>query len=175
VALVRTDVPFSLILVTLMMEVIGSSQTQVLTRATRRHIPENGIFQDLSSSFYSRFAPSPFKRMLSVSHISLRGMTRKESCKEYYSCVWQFKHYTTKTYGEVLVQIQVLTMSAILPLVPSGWEAGWAPELVWPTGRRLKFVTHGTLLPTPQSSSPKLVPIPVSNSPVHARIRSPDL
>jgi hypothetical protein len=42
-------VPSSLIISTLMMEAIRSSETSVLTRTTRRHIPQDGILQALSS------------------------------------------------------------------------------------------------------------------------------
>jgi hypothetical protein len=41
--LVTANVPSSPILVTLMMETIRSSETSVLTRATRRDLPEDGI------------------------------------------------------------------------------------------------------------------------------------
>jgi hypothetical protein len=44
-------VPSALILCTLMMEVIRSSETSALTRATRRHIPGDGIHKE-SYLFY---------------------------------------------------------------------------------------------------------------------------
>jgi hypothetical protein len=45
-----TVIPSSLILVTLMMELILSSKTSFLKRATWRNIPEDGILQHFWSS-----------------------------------------------------------------------------------------------------------------------------
>jgi hypothetical protein len=60
--LVTANLPSSPILVTLMMEALCSSDTSVLTRSTRRDIPEDGILQS-------------HRRENLISYIALTGWT----------------------------------------------------------------------------------------------------
>jgi hypothetical protein len=49
----------TVVLVTLMMETLGSTETLFLTRATRRDIPEDGIFHSHRSENLKSYKP-PF-------------------------------------------------------------------------------------------------------------------
>jgi hypothetical protein len=69
-------VPSSSILVTLMMEAIRSFEASVLTRATRRHIPENVIFHS------NRLENFKSDTVLRMSHqIYMEQECRSQQCR----------------------------------------------------------------------------------------------
>jgi hypothetical protein len=89
--LITANVLSSPILVTLIMETISSSLTSVLTRATRRRIPEDGILHLVAC----RREWSPLFALLSGQE---RGYTYRDCVSE-----WQYNDFTPYFHTDVRI------------------------------------------------------------------------
>jgi hypothetical protein len=84
--LVNSNVaPSSPILFTLIMEAIRSSEMSVLTRTTRRHIPEDGFLHSHSRENLEFYVISSELETFCLSFISFRKCTGNDECRPYES------------------------------------------------------------------------------------------
>jgi hypothetical protein len=115
--LVTANVPSSPILVTPMKEALSSTQTSVLTRATRRNIPEDAILQYVNTTWnsVSRWIASWYRVLIACSREVVLSNVWSVRCRESNTPCCNYLHIAswlnklTKIYEEWCLLGSVLT------------------------------------------------------------------